>query len=208
MSKRLFDILLALFGLVVFSPVIAVCAIVAGLDAKGFGIYSQVRVGRHGATFNVYKVRTMYATALSNETTITVSNDSRITRSGRVMRRFKLDELPQLYNVLVGHMSLVGPRPDVPGYADNLTGSDLRILELRPGITGPATIKYTNEEEILAAQHDPVKYNDTVVFPDKVKINIEYLENYRLIDDIRYILMTLRMFKVPPQLRYTGAVEE
>ena len=125
------------------------------------------------------------------DTTVTTKNDIRITKWGHFFRRTKLDELPSLWNVLKGDMSLVGPRPDVPGYADKLTGDNRRILQLRPGITGPATLKYANEEQLLANVDDPVKYNDEVIFPDKVRINLEYLDNWSLWLDIKIIIRTI-----------------
>ena len=124
-------------------------------------------------------------------TTVTTDNDPRITPLGKLFRKTKIDELPQLLNVLVGDMSLVGPRPDVPGFADKLEGEDRIILSVRPGITGPATLKYRNEEEILAAQEDPERYNLEVIYPDKIKINREYVEHYSFAKDLRYILHTL-----------------
>ncbi len=124
-------------------------------------------------------------------TTITLFNDVRITRGGRLFRRTKLDELPTLWNVLIGDMSLVGPRPDIPGYADKLNDKDRRVLELRPGITGPATLKYANEEQILAEVANPIKYNDEVIFPDKVCINLEYMDNWSLWKDIKIIYRTI-----------------
>ncbi|GJQ48178.1 MAG: hypothetical protein HKUEN01_05640 [Candidatus Kuenenia stuttgartiensis] len=124
-------------------------------------------------------------------TTVTTTHDPRITPLGRFFRKTKIDELPQLINVFFGHMSFVGPRPDVPGFTDMLTGDDRVILFVRPGITSPATLKYKNEEEILAAQDDPEKYNREVLFPDKVKLNREYVENYSFINDIKYIFQTI-----------------
>jgi len=122
---------------------------------------------------------------------ITAASDSRITPVGKFLRRFKLDELPQLWNVLAGKMSFVGPRPDVPGYADKLRGNDRRILELRPGITGPATLFFRNEEELLEKVEDKQKYNDEMIWPEKVRLNLEYLENYSFWKDIGYILITI-----------------
>lgn len=122
---------------------------------------------------------------------VSVAGESRITPLGATLRRFKLDELPELWNVMVGEMSIVGPRPDVPGYADKLQGEDRRILELRPGITGPASLKYRNEEELLAKVENPVEYNDTVIFPDKVRINLYYLDHYSFIKDIKMTLCTI-----------------
>ena len=126
-----------------------------------------------------------------NDTTITSSNDVRITKSGAFFRKTKIDELPQLWNVLIGQMSFVGPRPDVPGYADRLQGKDRRVLSVRPGITGPAQLAYRDEEDILADQNDPVKYNDEVIWPDKVKINLDYVKNYSFFKDLYYIWKTI-----------------
>jgi len=125
------------------------------------------------------------------DTTITLSDDIRITKSGKFFRDTKIDELPQLWNVFIGYMSFVGPRPDVEGYADKLVGDDRIILSFRPGITGPATIKYKNEESILALQENPKYYNDYVIWPDKIKINKEYIKNYSLKKDIKYIVKTI-----------------
>jgi len=125
------------------------------------------------------------------KTTVTTKNDVRITPFGEFLRKWKFDELPSLWNVMKGDMSLVGPRPDVPGYADNLKGNDRRILQLRPGITGPATLKYANEEQLLASVNDPQKYNDEVIFPDKIKINLDYLDNWSLWLDIKIIFQTI-----------------
>lgn len=125
------------------------------------------------------------------QTMVTVQGDPRITPVGEFLRRWKLDEIPQLWNVLLGEMSFVGPRPDVQGYADKLKGDDRKILELRPGITGPATLKYRNEEEILAQQKDPDRYNDEVIFPDKVNINKQYLKEISFVKDIKYIIQTI-----------------
>lgn len=132
----------------------------------------------------------MYSTS-SKRSPLATDNLSAITRSGAFFRKYKLDELPQLFNVLIGDMSIVGPRPDVPGYADTLAGNDRVILALRPGITGPASIKYKNEETMLAAVDDPRAYNDRIIWPDKVRINKEYIRNYSLWRDIKYILQTI-----------------
>ena len=142
-----------------------------------------------GKLFNVIKLRTMKDVA-GIDTTATSRTDPRITKGGAFLRRFKLDELPQLWNVLTGDMSFVGPRPDVPGFADKLTGEDRIVLTVRPGITGPATLKYKDEEEILAKQKNPDQYNRDVIWPDKVKINRKYIENYSFFKDIYYIFNT------------------
>ena len=154
--------------------------------------FVQNRVGKNGLLYRLIKFRTMIngdSQLLGGA--ITIKNDNRVTPIGKFLRKWKFDELPSLWNVLKGDMSLVGPRPDVPGYADKLKGNDRRILELRPGITGPATLKYANEEELLANVEDPQKYNDEVIFPDKVKINLEYLDNWSLWLDIKIIYETI-----------------
>jgi lipopolysaccharide/colanic/teichoic acid biosynthesis glycosyltransferase len=187
--KRGFDIIAAFFGLIIFSPVFLVIAVLIKIKMPGRVFFRQERVGRFGKTFRVIKFRTM--TENNSGSVITVRGDNRITPFGAWLRKYKLDELPELWNVLKGDMSFVGPRPDVPGYADKLAGSDREILKLRPGITGPATLKYSNEEEILAKVEDPVKYNDEVIFPDKVRINLEYLHNHSLVGDIGIVFKTI-----------------
>jgi lipopolysaccharide/colanic/teichoic acid biosynthesis glycosyltransferase len=189
-GKRTFDLVAAAGGLVVLAIPMGVVAVLVRRSSKGPALFRQKRVGKGGALFTVRKFRTM-STGHGDPSPVTVRGDSRITGVGRVLRRFKLDEYPQLWNVLVGEMSLVGPRPDVSGYCDKLEGEARRILDLRPGITGPATIKYADEEEILAAQADPVKYNDEVIFPDKVRLNLEYLENHSFRGDLGWIWKTL-----------------
>ena len=153
-------------------------------------LFNQKRVGQYGKTFNIYKIRTMKAGS-DNNLFVTTANDDRILPFGRWLRKTKLDEIVELINVLKGDMSFVGPRPDVEGYADKLEGEDRKILELRPGITGPASLKYINEEEILAKVDNPQQYNDEVIFPDKVKINLDYYYNRSFWGDIRIILNTI-----------------
>lgn len=187
--KRCFDVVVSMLGLIVMWPIIVVCWVIAKRDTRASGFFLQDRVGRDGRLFKVVKLRTMNSV---DGTTVTTANDPRITKWGARFRRWKLDELPQLWNVLLGHMSFVGPRPDVPGYMDRLEGDDLRLLQLRPGITGPATLRYRNEEELLAAQRDPVGYNDRVIWPEKVRINLEYLDDWSLVRDICYIIKTVR----------------
>ncbi|MER1999961.1 MAG: sugar transferase [Lysinibacillus sp.] len=186
--KRVFDIVMALVGLLLTGVVIAIAFIVASFETKSNGMFVQKRVGMNGKIFNVYKIKTMKNVA---GTTITTSSDKRITSSGKFFRKTKIDELPQLWNVLKGDMSFVGPRPDVPGYADKLEGPDRIILSVRPGITGPASIKYKNEEEILAKVDNPELYNIKVIYPDKVQINKEYIKQYSLIKDLKYIIKTI-----------------
>ena len=201
--KRAFDILFSVLGLVFLWPLILLCIAVARYDTGLSGLFEQVRVGRYGKPIKVRKIRTM-RNLEGVDTTITVANDRRITTVGGRLRRWKLDELPQLWNVLVGDMSFVGPRPDVPGYADGLQGEQRNILLLRPGITGPATIKYTDEEELLNSICDAKTYNDAVLYPDKVRLNLNYLQHWSLWSDVRYILITLRLLKKPVELQLKG----
>ncbi len=189
--KRAFDIVVSLFGLLFCWWIIFLAWVIASFETKSNGFFVQKRVGKDGKLFSVFKIKSMKKVA-GVDTTITSVNDVRITKSGMFFRRTKIDELPQLFNVLVGDMSFVGPRPDVEGYADKLKGGDRVILSIRPGITGPASIKYKDEEEILAKQKNPTWYNDNVIWPDKVKINKEYIKNYSFKKDIKYILQTIR----------------
>ena len=152
-------------------------------------LFKQVRAGRHSKPFLIYKFRTMTLNHKGN--TISVKGETRITPIGALLRKYKLDELPELWNVLKGDMSFVGPRPDMPEYADRLVGEDRQILELRPGITGPATYVYANEEEILASMPDPKKHNDEILWPDKVRINLEYYHNNSFLGDLKIILKTI-----------------
>ena len=156
--------------------------------------FVQDRVGRNGDFFRMYKFRTMHIRK-QDDSSVTVRGDSRITPLGGFLRRWKLDELPQLWNVLRGDMGFVGSRPEVPGYMDLLEGDDRRLLSIRPGMSGPATIKYRNEEEILAVQDDPVRHNDEVLFPDKVRINLEYYEKFSLWLHLRIMFITIGRLK-------------
>ena len=189
-QKRLLDIMVAVVGLLLTWWIIMLAALVARLETGESGIFVQSRIGRFGKTFSMYKIRTMKS-SVELTSTVTTLNDRRITRSGRIFRKTKIDELPQLYNVLVGQMSLVGPRPDVAGFADALEGADRAILSLRPGITGPATLVYRDEEALLAGVEDAESYNRNVIFPHKVQINLEYARNYSLIGDVKYLFKTL-----------------
>ena len=190
--KRLFDFTFAILGLTILSPVLIILSLLIIITSPGVVLYSQKRVGKQGGLFILYKFRTMVHNAdTMSGGSITVENDDRITAIGKLLRRWKLDETPTLWNVLKGDMSFVGPRPDVPGYADKLEGSSRRVLEMRPGITGPATLKYSNEEKLLAEVENPKKYNDEVVFPDKVQINLEYVDNWSFWMDIKIIFKTV-----------------
>lgn len=196
--KWLFDKLASLFGLVFLSPVLLVVAILIKNKMPGPILFCQKRVGQYGKMFTVYKFRSMtvkteasVASKDSETTSIASIEQSRITPLGEKLRRYKLDELPELWNVLKGNMSFVGPRPDVPGYADQLKGEERDILKLKPGITGPASLKYRNEEELLASVDNPIQYNDEVIFPDKVRLNLYYLKHYSFIKDIQMIVCTV-----------------
>lgn len=189
MFKYLFDRLVSLIGLLCLWPILLIVAILIKIKMPGPVFYTQKRVGRNGMLFTMYKFRSMKVG--NYKSSISVAGESRITPFGAKLRKYKLDELPELWNVFIGDMSFVGPRPDVPGYADKLTGDERKILELRPGITGPASLKYSNEEELLAKQENPQKYNDEVIYPDKVKINLGYLKNQNFFFDLKVIIFTI-----------------
>lgn len=211
--KWLFDKLISLIGLISLSPLLLIVALLIKWKMPGPILFCQQRVGRYGEIFTVYKFRTMtlkreaaVASRDSEATSIASQEQSRITPLGEKLRRYKLDELPELWNVLKGDMSFVGPRPDVPGYADQLQGEDREVLLLRPGITGPASLKYRNEEDILEAVDEALQkgrsglpmgittvqeYNDNVIYPDKVRLNLYYLHHYSFIKDIKMIVCTV-----------------
>lgn len=213
MLKFVFDKVVSLVGLIVLSPILLIVALLIKWKMPGPILFCQQRVGRYGRIFTVYKFRTMtvkaeasVASRNSEATSIASQEQSRITPLGEKLRRYKLDELPELWNVLKGDMSFVGPRPDVPGYADQLQGEDREVLLLRPGITGPASLKYRNEEDILEAVDEALQkgrrglpigittvqeYNDNVIYPDKVRLNRYYLHHYSFIKDIQMIVCTV-----------------
>lgn len=213
MLKFVFDKVVSLVGLIVLSPLLLIVALLIKWKMPGPILFCQQRVGRYGRIFTVYKFRTMtvkaeasVASRNSEATSIASQEQSRITPLGEKLRRYKLDELPELWNVLKGDMSFVGPRPDVPGYADQLQGEDREVLLLRPGITGPASLKYRNEEDILEAVDEALQkgrsglpigittvqeYNDNVIYPDKVRLNRYYLHHYSFIKDIQMIVCTV-----------------
>lgn len=189
-AKYLFDRIMAFFGLIVLSPVLLVVWMLIRVKMPdGPAVFTQKRVGKDGKLFTMYKFRSM--SAHHSGSTVSVAGESRITPLGARLRRYKLDELPELWNVLIGDMSFVGPRPDVPGYADKLEGDDRRVLQLRPGITGPASLKYRDEEILLASQANPQEFNDKVIYPDKVRINLYYLDHYSFLADIKMIFATV-----------------
>lgn len=180
--KRLFDLLFSFVGLLLVSPLILIMALGAALDTGSTGFFLQDRVGQHGKLFRIIKLRTISA------------KTSAISKYGKFLRRSKIDELPQLYNVLIGEMSFVGPRPDVPGYADVLKGKDRAFLKLKPGLTGLASLKYRNEEALLALERNPLHYNDTVIWPDKVRLNNWYEEHRSFGMDLLILCYTFLPF--------------
>lgn len=185
--KNIFDYITALILLIFLVGLIICMIIIATIDTKQLGLFTQDRIGKDGKIFKIYKIRTMCGVS---KNTITTSNH-RITKIGAFLRNYKLDEFPQLINILKGEMSFVGPRPDVVGYADCLLGEDRIILNVKPGITGPAQLKYRNEEEILSYVEDPVWYNDHIIWPDKVEINKKYVIERSFKKDINYLMQTL-----------------
>jgi lipopolysaccharide/colanic/teichoic acid biosynthesis glycosyltransferase len=187
--KRLFDIFASIVGLILVSPLFLVIAALIKIKMPGPVFFRQNRVGQHARIFRMVKFRTMKMN--HGGSTISVKGENRITPLGAVMRKYKLDELPEFWNILKGEMSFVGPRPDVPGYADVLKGDDRLLLTVKPGLTGAASIKYSNEEELLSLQADPITYNDTVLYPEKVRINNNYVKNWSFWLDIKIIFFTL-----------------
>ena len=215
MLKWIFDRVVALIGLLVLWPVLLIVAILVKIKMPGGpAFFVQKRVGLNGNLFDCHKFRTM--TVKHNGSTVSVAGDSRITPLGATLRHWKLDELPGLWDVLIGNMSFVGPRPDVPGYADKLQGDDRDVLKLRPGITGPATLKYRLEDEMISEyvaqkqasgdtrpmQEIAVEYNDNDIYPDKVRLNCYYYRHYSFIKDIQMILCTV----LGKKMKYAGEV--
>ena len=189
-AKYVFDRIMAFVGLVVLSPILLIVWLLIRVKMPdGPAVFAQKRVGKDGKLFTMYKFRSM--SVHHSGSSVSVAGESRITPLGAKLRRYKMDELPELWNVLVGAMSFVGPRPDVPGYADKLEGNNRRVLQLRPGITGPASLKYRDEEMLLALQANPQEYNDHVIYPDKVRINLYYLDHYSFLADIKMIGATV-----------------
>ncbi len=189
MLKRVFDMVASLLGLVVLSPALLVIALLIRIRMPGPALFRQERTGRYGKPFTICKFRSM--TLDHDGGSISVKGQSRITPLGATLRRYKLDELPELWNILKGDMSFVGPRPDMPEYADRLSGEERKILELRPGLTSPATLAFANEEELLASVEDPEKYNDEVLWPEKVRLNLKYYHQRTFLGDILIILKTI-----------------
>lgn len=225
--KYIFDRIVSFFGLLFLWPVLLIAAILIKIKMPGPVFFVQKRVGKDGILFNCHKLRTM--TVSHSGSTVSVAGDSRITPFGAKLRHYKIDELPGLWDVLIGNMSFVGPRPDVPGYADKLQGEDRDVLKLRPGITGPATLKYRVEDEMIAEFVEQIKagkneqiakfentpdftkmsdqeiavwYNDNVIYPDKVRLNCYYYHNYSFVKDIQMIFATVLGRKI----EYAGEV--
>lgn len=190
-AKRVFDVVASGLGLLVLSPVFAVMAVWIKADSKGPVFYRQTRVGRDNKDFSLFKFRSMRPDADKGSLITIGERDPRITRSGYFIRKYKLDELPQLINVFRGDMSLVGPRPEVRKYVDMYTPEQMRVLSVRPGITSLASIRYRNENEILAASDDPMRTYIEKVMPDKLRIDLEYVNRASLLNDIRLIFNTL-----------------
>lgn len=179
MSKRIFDIIFSVLVLLLVGWIIVLSYLVALIDTCSNGIFLQERIGQYGKPFTIFKLKTIRP------------KTKKISPVGKFFRRYKIDELPQFFNVLLGDMSVVGPRPDIPGYYDLLEGENRKILELKPGLTSWASIKYSNEEQLLSKQKNPLKYNDEVIFPDKVKINLDYYYNRSFWEDIKIIIQTI-----------------
>jgi lipopolysaccharide/colanic/teichoic acid biosynthesis glycosyltransferase len=190
-SKRLLDLSLAVLGLIVLCPLLLVIALFITLDSPGPALFRQTRVGRRGRLFQILKFRTMVADAEQRGGQLTTSGDSRITRCGGALRKFKLDELPQLINVVRGEMSMVGPRPEVPRYVAMYTHVQSQVLELMPGITDPASIRYRDESAILAGYGNPEQAYVSTIMPEKIRLNLEYAATATAFTDLGIVFRTL-----------------
>lgn len=190
--KRLFDIVFSFVGIVILSPVLVIISLIVALSSKGGSFYKQKRVGKGNKDFTLYKFRSMRVDS-DKQSLITIGNkDSRVTPIGYYLRKYKIDELPQLFNVLKGDMSFVGPRPEVRYYVDMYTDRQKQVLNVRPGITDPASIAFRNENELLAQQPNPKQYYITSIMPEKLRINLEYINNRSFSKDIKIILQTIK----------------
>jgi lipopolysaccharide/colanic/teichoic acid biosynthesis glycosyltransferase len=176
--KRIFDIILAFVSLIILAPILLICWLLACIDTNSNGFFLQPRIGQHGAVFMIVKFRTIHP------------KTSKISKFGAFLRKTKIDEFPQLFNILKGEMSIVGPRPDIAGYYDVLKGENRKILELKPGLTSEAALKYANEEAVLSNIANPLQYNDDVIFPDKVQLNLTYYYNHTFWGDLKIIWIT------------------
>lgn len=205
MVKRLFDIVFSLLGLIVGAPILLVVAIIIKITSPGPVLFRQERVGRRGRSFRIMKFRSMVVNAEKLGGQITPTSDPRITRIGRLLRKTKLDELPQLFNVLTGEMSFVGPRPEVQRYVDLYNDEQKKVLELQPGVTDPASLRYRDEGAILAQAKDPDSYYIAVVMPDKIRLNMEYAAKANLFTDIGVILQTVGVLAKPEKAVFSDA---
>jgi lipopolysaccharide/colanic/teichoic acid biosynthesis glycosyltransferase len=181
-KKKSFDKIFSFVLIFLFFPIIFISFIIASVDTKSFGFFSQKRIGQWGNPFVIFKLKTM------------TNSTKNISKIGAFLRKTKLDELLQLFNILIGDMSFVGPRPDIEGYYDLLKGEDRKVLALKPGLTSEASLKYSNEEYLLAQQENPLQYNDEIIFPDKIKMNLHYLENQNFMLDLKIIAKTVLKF--------------
>ena len=189
--KRIFDFLVSLLGIIILSPILIIVSIAIRIDSKGNVLFLQKRVGRYGKEFNIYKFRTMVTDAEKLGKQITVGKDNRITKVGAFLRKYKIDELPQLFNVLKGDMSLVGPRPEVPRYVKLYNEEQRRVLNVRPGITDMASLRYKDENEILGKVDNPEEYYINAIMKDKLALNLEYIEKSNVFFDIYLIIKTI-----------------
>lgn len=189
--KRLFDITASFFGIIILTPLLIFIGLWVGLSSKGGVFYKQIRVGKNNKDFKLYKFRSMRVNSDKQGLLTVGSKDSRITKAGYFIRKYKIDELPQLFNVLKGDMSFVGPRPEVRRYVDLYSKEQMKVLSVRPGITDPASIKYRNENDILSSASNPEEYYIQHIMPDKLKINIDYINTQTFIKDIKIIFQTI-----------------
>lgn len=189
--KRCFDFIVSLIGIIILSPVFIIVSIAIKLDSKGNILFLQKRVGRYGKEFNIYKFRTMVTDAEKLGKQITIGKDNRITKVGAFLRKFKIDELPQLFNVFKGDMSLVGPRPEVPKYVSLYSFEQKKVLNVRPGITDMASLRYKDENDILGKVENPEEYYINVIMKDKLNLNLEYIEKSNIFFDIYLIVKTI-----------------
>ena len=189
--KRLFDITASFFGIIILSPLLIFIGLWVGLSSKGGVFYKQIRVGKNNKDFKLYKFRSMRVNSDKQGLLTVGSKDSRITKAGYFIRKYKIDELPQLFNVLKGDMSFVGPRPEVRRYVDLYSKEQMKVLSVRPGITDPASIKYRNENDILSSASNPEEYYIQHIMPDKLKINIDYINTQTFIKDVKIIFQTI-----------------
>lgn len=210
LGKRVFDAATASIALVMLAPLFAAIALLVKLTSSGPVFYRQARVGRNGGIFELVKFRSMLVNSDRNGLLITSAGDRRITPVGRILRRSKIDELPQFWNVVRGEMSLVGPRPEVPLYVDSYSAAQREVLSIRPGITDPASIAYRDEEKILAANSDPDLYYREIVLPHKIELNREYLKRLSFLYDLRLLFHTVAVLAFPKSLtrRLMGSAKD